>query len=171
MFGLLGALVIGLIGRFWVGLPFVGALIAGLIIAPVIALIVDTDEYSVTEPREIVRTDFIAGLGVALAGGLAGGLLFGPTIGLGIGLAAGLAGGLIVGLAAMRYLVLLLCTRRWTVHWLPWRLGRFLHWCYQAGLLRIAGVGYQFRHKELQDYLAASVHQGRATCGHQRTGK
>ena len=37
LFGLLGALVIGLIGRFWVGLPFVGALIAGLIIAPVIA--------------------------------------------------------------------------------------------------------------------------------------
>jgi hypothetical protein len=38
---------------------------------------------------------------------------------------------------------------------LPWRLGRFLHWCYtDAGLVRTAGIAYQFRHRELQDYLA-----------------
>ncbi|MGW4638964.1 NACHT domain-containing protein [Sphaerisporangium sp. NPDC004334] len=53
--------------------------------------------------------------------------------------------------AVTRYLMLILCTRGR----LPWRLGRFLHWCHEdAGLLRVAGVAYQFRHRELQDYLA-----------------
>ncbi|MGX7829657.1 hypothetical protein ACTG9Q_31675 [Actinokineospora sp. 24-640] len=48
-----------------------------------------------------------------------------------------------------------LCTRRlFEISSLPWRLGRFLHWCYQAGLIRQAGIGYQFRHRELQDHLA-----------------
>jgi hypothetical protein len=41
-------------------------------------------------------------------------------------------------------------------HRLPWRLGRFLHACYQAGILRIAGSAYQFRHRELQDHLATN---------------
>jgi hypothetical protein len=53
-----------------------------------------------------------------------------------------------------RYLVLLLCTRRWSSRWLPWRLSRFLWWSYDAGLLRVAGTSYQFRHREFQDYLA-----------------
>lgn len=34
----------------------------------------------------------------------------------------------------------------------PGGWGSFLHWCYQAGLVRVAGIGYQFRHRELQDY-------------------
>lgn len=37
---------------------------------------------------------------------------------------------------------------------LPWRFGRFLHACHHAGILRTAGAAYQFRHRELQDYLA-----------------
>ena len=48
-------------------------------------------------------------------------------------------------------------TRRWSNHWLPWRFGRFLHWCYEAGLIRVAGISYQFRHRELQDYLACNL--------------
>jgi hypothetical protein len=36
----------------------------------------------------------------------------------------------------------------------PWRLGHFLAWSYNAGLIRTAGIGYQFRHRELQDHLA-----------------
>jgi hypothetical protein len=58
------------------------------------------------------------------------------------------------GAAGWRYVALLLCTRHRNRRWLPWRLSRFLDLCYQAGLLRIAGNGYQFRHRELQDYLA-----------------
>ncbi|MFJ3439783.1 NACHT domain-containing protein [Streptomyces sp. NPDC086081] len=81
---------------------------------------------------------------------LAGGL----TIGIGGGPVFGLAG----GLAGTRYIALLLCTRRWSDHWLPWRLVRFLNWCCGAALVRVAGSGYQFRHRELQDYLARHPH-------------
>ncbi|MEU9917785.1 NACHT domain-containing protein [Streptomyces sp. NPDC051001] len=49
-----------------------------------------------------------------------------------------------------RYLAFLLCMRGK----LPWRLGRFLHECHNLGILRSAGIAYQFRHRELQDHLA-----------------
>ncbi|GLX93705.1 NACHT domain-containing protein [Herbidospora sp. NBRC 101105] len=53
--------------------------------------------------------------------------------------------------ASTRYLALIMCTRGR----LPWRLSRFLRWCYRdAGILRVAGISYQFRHRELQDFLA-----------------
>lgn len=37
---------------------------------------------------------------------------------------------------------------------LPVRLGRFLDWACMAGILRRAGATYQFRHRELQEWLA-----------------
>lgn len=61
---------------------------------------------------------------------------------------------LLYNTAVPRYLALLLCTRRYGAHWLPWRLGRFLHWGREVGLLRVSGVAYQFRHRELQEWLA-----------------
>jgi len=57
------------------------------------------------------------------------------------------------GLASLRYLALLVCTR-WGKAALPWRLGYFMSWCCEVGLLRVAGNGYQFRHIEMRDYLA-----------------
>ncbi|UGQ11056.1 hypothetical protein LO772_30315 [Yinghuangia sp. ASG 101] len=78
------------------------------------------------------------------------------------------AGWLIMGIPAalfvfaaiggMRYGVLLLSTRRSPVQ-LPWRLCSFLGWAEEAGLLRLSGSAYQFRHKELQDWLAAPANQ------------
>jgi hypothetical protein len=106
--------------------------------------------YSVADTRQIVRTTYVAGIVAGLAMGLVAGLAIGRVAGL----AMGLVTGLVAGLAGIRYIAFLLCTRRWSDHWLPWRLGRFLHWCYEAGLIRIAGISYQFRHRELQDYLA-----------------
>ncbi|MFE6743057.1 NACHT domain-containing protein [Streptomyces tubercidicus] len=71
---------------------------------------------------------------------------FGPLFRTGAGPALGAAG--------VRYLAFLLCTRRWWSRQpLPWRLGRFLDWCCDAGLTRTAGIAYQFRHRELQDFL------------------
>ncbi|MGW6745577.1 NACHT domain-containing protein [Streptomyces sp. NPDC055025] len=71
---------------------------------------------------------------------------FGPLFRTGAGPALGAAG--------VRYIAFLLCTRRWWSHQpLPWRLGRFLDWCCDAGLTRTAGIAYQFRHRELQDFL------------------
>ena len=37
---------------------------------------------------------------------------------------------------------------------LPFRFAAFLNWCHSAGILRVSGIGYQFRHQELLDYLA-----------------
>ncbi|MEU5756301.1 hypothetical protein [Streptomyces sp. NPDC047829] len=93
---------------------------------------------------------------LGLAGGLAAGFVFGLPAGLTFGLVFGLMSQLAVGLywltgAGRRYLVFLLCIRGR----LPWRLGTFLNWAYEAGLLRISGVAYQFRHRELQEWLTA----------------
>jgi hypothetical protein len=37
---------------------------------------------------------------------------------------------------------------------LPWRIVTFLQWNYNAGLMRVSGLSYQFRHLRLQDWLA-----------------
>jgi hypothetical protein len=71
------------------------------------------------------------------------------TSGLVLGLTAALAAGLIrIGLIR-RYLVFLACARGK----LPWRLGAFLDWCCSAGMMRLSGTAYQFRHRELQQWL------------------
>ncbi|MFH8344288.1 hypothetical protein [Streptomyces sp. NPDC018045] len=49
-----------------------------------------------------------------------------------------------------RYLVSLLCLRGR----LPYRLGRFLQWSHEGGLLRTSGGAYQFRHREFQRWVA-----------------
>jgi hypothetical protein len=79
------------------------------------------------------------------------------VVGISVGLMVGCPAGLSFGIVGLRYVALLLCTRGHGERWLPWRLGKFLDDCYRAGLLRIAGAGYQFRHRELQDYLARAV--------------
>ncbi|MFG1663782.1 NACHT domain-containing protein [Streptomyces sp. Y7] len=111
----------------------------------------------VTTPRKTLTNDLIAGtltsLAFSLIAGVTAGLTMGLWFGLGLALAA-LAGVVIVADAWMRYVVLLLCTRRR----LPWQLAAFMDWAYDAGLLRISGTAYQFRHRELQDWLAANPH-------------
>ncbi|KOY53468.1 hypothetical protein ADK59_35485 [Streptomyces sp. XY332] len=52
-----------------------------------------------------------------------------------------------------RHLVFLLCHRGR----LPRRLGRFLRWSHDVGLLRTSGGAYQFRHREFQQWLAAAT--------------
>lgn len=75
--------------------------------------------------------------------------------------------GLIWAGAWRRYFSTLLCTPGR----LPWRLGRFLVWASDAGLLRVAGNAYQFRHRELQDHLAdaAACAAGQAAGGAPRS--
>jgi hypothetical protein len=181
--GLLGGLAFGLAvdlaGRptdllaFGLVAGLVGGLMGGLEVSGTLGVV---------SPKDVVRGDLAFGLAIGLTGVLAFGLAVGLTgrptdvlafglliglafelvgalkgvlaFGLSAGLSAGLSGGLSTGLGGLRYVVLLLCTHRWSSRWLPWRLGRFLHWCYGAGLIRVAGIAYQFRHRELQDYLA-----------------
>ncbi|WP_367325810.1 hypothetical protein [Streptomyces sp. HUAS ZL42] len=94
---------------------------------------------TVVSPRTILRDDMVHGLAVGLVHGLTDAL----------------AGGLAFGLpAARRYGVFLLCSRRR----LPLRLARFLDWAGTAGLLRCSGPAYQFRHRELQQWLTQHPH-------------
>ncbi|MCT9110033.1 NACHT domain-containing protein [Streptomyces mirabilis] len=116
-------------------------------------------------PPIALRDDTVYGLIYAVSTGLFGGLAVGgtvallldPSTGLVIGAATAVASGQASGLsAARRYLVFLLCSRRR----LPFRLGRFLDWACSAGLMRYSGPAYQFRHAELQHWLAAHPDSG-----------
>ncbi|MGW0917366.1 hypothetical protein ACWD1Z_37720, partial [Streptomyces sp. NPDC002784] len=115
----------------------------------------DTDR-PVSDPLRLLRGDLVSGLLVAVVFGLVVGTGAGVTMGTAFGISLGAVSLLAVILVAnawTRYavlLLLLLCARRV----LPWRLGTFLNWAYQGGLLRISGNAYQFRHRELQEWLA-----------------
>jgi hypothetical protein len=159
--GLVVGLAIGLLLRFWLG--FASGLVVGIAtgLVPAIAVAITVEapgKIGVTDPRRIVRNDLTFGLVVGLVGALGVGVLHGLLSGLVPALVGGLGVGLTiaitVGLAGFRYVALLLCTRKRTTRWLPWKLGAFLDWCYTVGLMRKAGIAYQFRHRELQDYLA-----------------
>ncbi|WP_113704312.1 NACHT domain-containing protein [Nonomuraea lactucae] len=113
----------------------------------------------VTDPRDVLRADLTLRIIGSLAFSLVVGLVFWFLEGIVASVAAWLVLGsltlLVNGLVGVRYVTLLACTRRWSRNPLPWRLGRFLHWAHGAGLVRTAGIAYQFRHREVQDYLAA----------------
>ncbi|WP_176986477.1 NACHT domain-containing NTPase [Streptomyces sp. 2231.1] len=109
-----------------------------------------------TDPRYPIRDNLLVGLLFGALTGAGVGLLLGFLLQPLLGVAAGLMTGLTCGFylqteAGRRCLVFLCCSHGR----LPWRLGGFLHWSYGAGLLRVSGVAYQFRHRELQDWLAA----------------
>jgi GTPase SAR1 family protein len=80
-----------------------------------------------------------------LAGGLAGGLVF--------GLAFGLVGGLVLGNGSvwLRYAIAVRAAARQKL--LPTCPARFLDWCLHTGLMRMAGIAIQFRHRRLQEAL------------------
>ncbi|MGW5351453.1 NACHT domain-containing protein [Streptomyces sp. NPDC004031] len=131
---------------FFVGSPTIFRALAGGFIVP-------------TDPRHPIRDDLVVGLTIGVACAIASGTAVGVIASPGLGATAGLALGLVTGFwpwsqsAARRYLVFL-CVCRGRL--LPWRLGAFLNWSYEAGLLRISGIAYQFRHRELQDWLIAN---------------
>jgi hypothetical protein len=106
--------------------------------------------------RDVLRESVIAvvigvgtGVGVAAVDGAVGGWLVGVAFALWIVLEVGLTE---TG-PARRYFVFVLCARARGLT--PFRLAAFLDWATQAGLLRMSGSAYQFRHRELQDWLAA----------------
>ncbi|MET8029007.1 NACHT domain-containing protein [Streptomyces avermitilis] len=143
-FGLIYGLVLGLTAGLVIGLT--AGLAYGL--AGTIGR-----EPSSARPRDVIRSELLRGLAYGLAFGLSSGLGFGFAYGLG-GLAFGATAGLMYGFVCVpsgrRYLVFVLCSRGK----LPWRLGVFLDWACAAGMLRFSGAAYQFRHRELQQWLA-----------------
>lgn len=158
-----------------VGIELGAALAAGLMsgIAATLGfgLITPQEDPLSADPRRLVRDDLAAALVTVVVLAMVVGLGIGIPIGIldepGAGLASALTVckhltltlGIPFGLylvcgGGRRYLVFLCCIRGR----LPWRVGAFLHWAYGAGLLRIGGVAYQFRHRELQDWLADHPH-------------
>lgn len=114
----------------------------------------------VGDPRRLIRDDLLVALTITVV------IILTLTFSIGLSptggylifvpLASALAAvtfGLASVPASVRYIVFLLFTR-FGQHRLPWRLGRFLHWATQVGIMRTAGTAYQFRHRELQDWLA-----------------
>ncbi|MER7468943.1 NACHT domain-containing protein [Streptomyces sp. NPDC097981] len=74
------------------------------------------------------------------------GTAFGATVGFFAAFAVGLIGWL-------RYVIAMTLMHRRNL--LPWKVAAFLDWGHRAGVLRVHGVSWQFRHAELQRWLAA----------------
>ncbi|WP_280387774.1 hypothetical protein [Nocardia wallacei] len=80
------------------------------------------------------------------------GLVFGSMIDSQYGSCGGMTGGLFAGIAAEQYAIALLVFR--ITGDFPARPERFLNWACEAGLLRVTGMSYQFRHDTYQRWLA-----------------
>jgi hypothetical protein len=114
-------------------------------------------------PRSTLRADLqVLGLRVLAVGfpiatlvGLLTGFASGLRHGLADGVAFGLSFGLVAGLGYPGDIYMMVKTRLWARKCLPWHLMRFLEDAHRLGLLRQVGPLYQFRHADLQDYLAA----------------
>lgn len=180
--GLAIGTAVGLITGREEGLPV--GLVAGVVIGLLSALPCslttaqqDKSELAAFSPRDalhhdyltFLKTAFSAGIAAAIAGLLGGGIASVAAVkaqphlgiivsdGLGIGLAAGVIIGLGFGLyhAAFGSFVI---TRLWLAgtRKLPWQLMSFLDDAHQErGILRQSGTVYQFRHIELQRWLAS----------------
>ncbi|MFD3506971.1 hypothetical protein [Nocardia sp. NPDC058666] len=145
----------------WGAVPACGAAFA------VAALTRDDASVAARHPREVVAADVRFGV---LFSGVSGALMAvlvrvappPPDVPDDFGLLVGPALGIVIGWTiaptSIYYLAMLLSTRRWSRNPLPWRLVRFLDWGHDCGLLRTAGIGYQFRHREIQDYLIRQAH-------------
>jgi hypothetical protein len=120
-------------------------------------------------PRDVIRADGRYGLAVGLILALGLGLASALTFGAGFEFTPGYtAGGLLFGFPVG----FVLGARVWTRYHVtvvilavglqgPLRFGAFLDWAHQAGLLRVSGIAYQFRHRQLQDWLTSG--RGAAT--------
>ncbi|MEU9245242.1 hypothetical protein [Streptomyces sp. NPDC048385] len=75
---------------------------------------------------------------------------------VGIALLAAVIPALMLAEAA-RWCVWFLVFRIRTRGRLPLRTGAFMHWAHETGLLRVSGHAYEFRHRELLDWLIAGA--------------
>jgi hypothetical protein len=115
-----------------------------------------SEDAELAHPREALRRNPAIGVAFGLTGGVAAFLVFVLNQGVAVSLACALIGGVTFGLAfgavawSRTMLGLLAAAARGL---LPLRLWTFLDWACEARLLRVSGATYQFRHRELQDFL------------------
>ncbi|MFD0404316.1 NACHT domain-containing protein [Kitasatospora sp. NPDC127116] len=120
---------------------------------------------TVAGPGAVLRSDILYRITVGFVCALLAGLAFGSLFGLVDGFAAGLLWGSLFGLTIFvmsvatsaygRYFIFLLSLRLYMRRALPFRLNAFLAWSYDAGLIRLSGNAYQFRHREFQRWLTS----------------
>ncbi|MBB5109832.1 NACHT domain-containing protein [Streptomyces spectabilis] len=155
-FAFAGGLVLGSASGFaiWLVFEFVLGIVVGFSDAIAFGLAFGSagEPSRTATPGEVIGADVTA----RLVGGLVFGLVGGPAPGFVGWFVVGSVGGVRFGLAggaeaARRYLVFLLLSRR---RRLPFEFGRFLDRAYRASLLRRSANAYQFRHRELQQWLA-----------------
>ncbi|HEY8482036.1 MAG TPA: NACHT domain-containing protein [Spirillospora sp.] len=112
-------------------------------------------------PREALHRNPAIGTAFGLTGGVAAFLVFLMNRDAATSLACALVGGVTFGLAfgaiawCRAMIGLAVAAARGL---LPLRLWTFLDWACEARLLRVSGATYQFRHRELQDYLTPPEH-------------
>jgi hypothetical protein len=170
--GLVVGLAVGLVAGIGFGLAVgaVGGLVYGSVVGLLNAWATPMDNSPAVTPAGSYRTDrttaltyglaggLVASLVGALAGtlrsGLAPGLLGGLAVGVGVGLAAGLTSSFVTDVKVAQALLAVRTGR--LVRFMP-LFEDALH----RQVLRQAGMVYQFRHAELQDYLAAQHRTGR----------
>ncbi|MGW5367892.1 NACHT domain-containing protein [Streptomyces sp. NPDC004009] len=109
----------------------------------------------VIRPRDILKDDFKSSIVYALIAGFAANLVDGllahaSTLNIPFAVGAALFTVPMFGGPTVRHGVFLLVARGVA----PLRIGAFLDWAVDAGILRLAGPAYQFRHRELQEWLA-----------------
>jgi hypothetical protein len=126
-------------------------------------------------PSDALRTDLFFGLvaGIVyvavggLPGGLTGGLLSHLHLNKYLTVPGSVALALIIGLTAgislasrcwLRYAISV--TMEASRRRIPLRFARFMDWAYGAGLLRITGISYQFRHEKLKSSLTPQSQGG-----------
>ncbi|MEV0384740.1 NACHT domain-containing protein [Nonomuraea sp. NPDC050643] len=114
-------------------------------------------------PREALHRNPTIGLAFGLTGGVAAFLVFVINQDVVTSLVCALIGGVTFGFAfgaiawARTMIGLVVAARRGL---LPLRLWTFLDWACEARLLRVSGATYQFRHRELQDFLTPPERPG-----------
>jgi hypothetical protein len=163
--GLAALLAGGLGAGLAVGLPYglgygsVSAFAGALSIGLAVMLEGNSQKTATISPQTLLRYDrTVAGI-VVLASGLGIGVVFGigfsPWIALAVGFSTGLGFAVVVAALRVPWLSYTL-TRSWLAFCgnLPWRLAGFLQDAHKLGILRQVGTIYQFRHEQLQRYLA-----------------
>ncbi|MGW3580513.1 NACHT domain-containing protein [Streptomyces rubiginosohelvolus] len=167
-FGASGVVGLGFGLYEWINdTPFGKALTSGVAIGLVMGFVLSITETlrekvivahsrSAAGPREVIRMDSIILLLYTLVGFSVGCVLvikgeskvtWLPALAL-YGALFGFFSG--AGQASLRYWIFLSCSPGRV----PLRFMRFLESAYHAGILRISGTAWQFRHRELQDHLA-----------------
>jgi hypothetical protein len=109
-------------------------------------------------PLDLIKEDGRYGLVCRILGAI--------TLTIALGIPFGMINGVVFGIVPSLTITLAFAANGWVRYRIcvivmslrhkgPLRFGSFLDWAQQAGLLRVSGVSYQFRHRQLQDWLVS----------------